>query len=655
MSRKIFSIFSLLIALILVVSVVQPAYTSNDGKMRVWVEFSPGRSAKVQQALSAVGAEFHYTFKELNSFVVTVPEQALAGLRNNPNVVSIEEDAIRYATAEEVPYGIDMVQARDVWDADRDGDVDNGAPTGDGINVCIIDSGIYAAHEEFTNVNIYGGYTNIPNTNYTTDLFGHGTHVAGTITAQLNNTGVIGVSPGNVSLFIVKVFGDDGLWAYSSSLVDAANRCANAGAKIISMSLGGPTKNRTEERAFDSLYAAGILSIAAAGNEGTSAYNYPASYSSVVSVAAIDENKSWADFSQFNNQVEIAAPGVGVLSTVPYLNVASVTVDNETYEGHPVEFAAYKVVTGTMVDGGLCTSTGSWSGDVVLCQRGDISFFDKVMNVQNSGGIATIIYNNEPGDLYATLGDGNSSAIPSIGLTQDQGVALLASLGSSATVENSSTANVSEYEAWDGTSMATPHVSGVAALIWSANPSWTNVQIRNALTGSAMDLGTAGRDVYFGFGLVQAKSALDWLGWAGPNPTETPSDTPTATPTTPTPTDTPTPTPIPTDTPTPSVEVMNLSVSTDKATYSDRQTVYITVTAKDAAGVGISGASVTINISNGTNTLAVGTSTTGANGEVTFTYRVKTRTTGTGTMVVDASASAVGYQSATASTTFIIQ
>ena len=59
--------------------------------------------------------------------------------------------------------------------------------------------------------------------------------------------------------------------------------------------------------------------------------------------------------------------------------------------------------------------------------------------------------------------------------------------------------------------MATPHVSGVAALIWSANPNWTNVEIREALDNTAMDLGDPGRDIHYGFGLVQAYDALQYL------------------------------------------------------------------------------------------------------------------------------------------------
>jgi subtilisin family serine protease len=69
----------------------------------------------------------------------------------------------------------------------------------------------------------------------------------------------------------------------------------------------------------------------------------------------------------------------------------------------------------------------------------------------------------------------------------------------------------SDYAKFDGTSMATPHVSAIAALIWSHAPSCTNAQVRAALNSTALDLGAAGRDTKFGYGLVRAKNAKDAL------------------------------------------------------------------------------------------------------------------------------------------------
>ena len=104
------------------------------------------------------------------------------------------------------------------------------------MRVCVIDSGINAGHEDFRGVDIVGGF---PKDKWFFDNCGHGTHVAGTIAAAQNDLGVVGVSPGKVSLFIVKVFGNDVqtscTWSFSSQLMDAANRCADAGAKVISM------------------------------------------------------------------------------------------------------------------------------------------------------------------------------------------------------------------------------------------------------------------------------------------------------------------------------------------------------------------------------------------------------------------------------------
>jgi subtilisin family serine protease len=91
------------------------------------------------------------------------------------------------------------------------------------------------------------------------------------------------------------------------------------------------------------------------------------------------------------------------------------------------------------------------------------------------------------------------------------GQSLLGQVGTSATVVSSVSFESSSWAAYDGTSMATPHVSAVAALIWSAAPAKSNADVRAALQATALDLGTAGRDTSYGYGLVQAGAALDYL------------------------------------------------------------------------------------------------------------------------------------------------
>jgi subtilisin family serine protease len=209
--------------------------------------------------------------------------------------------------------------------------------------------------------------------------------------------------------------------------------------------------------------------------------------------------------------VDIAAPGVGVESTVGIKEDNSLTVNGATYRGGYIDGAARTAgVSGVLADGGLCDTVGAWSGKVVLCQRGTISFADKVNNVKLGGGIAAAIYNNVSGGFAGTLN--GTSTIPAISLSMEDGNAIKTSggIGLSSTVVSLATEPASGYAFYDGTSMATPHVSAIAALIWSYNTSWTVSRVRNALEKSAEDLGAAGRDNYYGNGLVRAKAALDY-------------------------------------------------------------------------------------------------------------------------------------------------
>lgn len=488
---------------------LSPAHAADT--TRVIVAFKPGAAASVKAAVAAARGNVKQEITGMDAMAVEVPSQALNGLARNPNVQYVEPDELRYAlaldtpstgtpyaTGQKVPYGIGMVQADQFSTQDQSSR-----------KVCIIDSGYDRNHEDLSaGTNVTGEYDAGTGWWYT-DENHHGTHVAGTIAALNNaNKGVVGVnSNGSLKLHIVKVFGAAG-WAYSSTLATAANKCKAAGAHIISMSLGGARSNRTEQRAFDSLYAGGILNIAAAGNDGTSALSYPAGYSSVVSVAAIDQNKAWATFSQFNTKVELAAPGVGVLSTVP-MNSGSnsaLSVGSTVYAPGGMDGSPRGTVSAPLADFGLGSSAaaGTMTGKVCLIQRGTVDFATKVSNCQASGGVGAIVYNNAAGGFGGTLGT-TVTTIPSVTASDTEGAAMKLQLGQTATLA----VTPASYAYYDGTSMATPHVSAVAALVWSRNLNCTAAQLRSSLTKSAQDLGTAGRDTKFGFGLVQAKAADD--------------------------------------------------------------------------------------------------------------------------------------------------
>lgn len=211
--------------------------------------------------------------------------------------------------------GLGLIHAQAGWDAlglSESYPVEGGAP------VAIVDTGIDAGHEDLIGkaeacaTATDGSVTN----GSCADDEGHGTHVAGTVAAIASNAvGIAGVAFDS-PLIVCKALGADG--SGDTSDVAACISWAHAqGAKVISMSLGGPS-TKTLQAAVRSAWAGGGRSgsvvVAAAGNEGTTATDYPAGYPEAVSVAAVDDGGGHAYFSNSNPDVEMAAPGVDVLS-----------------------------------------------------------------------------------------------------------------------------------------------------------------------------------------------------------------------------------------------------------------------------------------------------------------------------------------------------
>lgn len=254
------------------------------------------------------------TLPMLNAVSVDLTKQQVEALQNTDNIDFIEPDYLRTFQGEIQPYGVAQIQADQLSDSN----------TGN-ITICIADTGYELSHEDLpASANVSGEVSNTLTTEvdlgeWYEDTYGHGTHMAGTIAALGNNgVGISGVNPsGNINLHIVKVIHNPNWWpVYSSDLIAAVNACVDAGANIINLSIGGTGASQAEEQAMQAAYDAGAIVVAASGKMGTSDYFYPASYDSVISTAAVDANETAWMFSHQNDQIEVAAAGVNVKSTM---------------------------------------------------------------------------------------------------------------------------------------------------------------------------------------------------------------------------------------------------------------------------------------------------------------------------------------------------
>jgi subtilisin family serine protease len=339
---------------------VASARSSSTGSRRSVVTAAPGQTAKLA-----------------------------AALRANPDVAAVVPDVILSAT--DWPTSGDP---NDTYYASNQADLPRiGMPaawsttTGSSsVVVAILDTGTTMGHEDLLGTTFVAPLDEINGTPNAADDEGHGTHVTGTIAAQADNAkGIAGMAPG-VSIMPIKVLNSDGNGDLDG-ILDGIDYAVAHDADVINMSLGGvmdPATVAAAQPTIDAAYAAGITMVAAAGNNFDGTVEYPCAFVHVICVGATDNLDGHAPFSNVNSYVDISAPGVGVVSTVP-------------------------------------------------------------------GG-------------YAPL---------------------------------------------SGTSMSTPHVAALAALIRSANPGETVDQVEATILSTAIDLGAPCRDDGFGFGRIDAAAAVN--------------------------------------------------------------------------------------------------------------------------------------------------
>jgi len=211
----------------------------------------------------------------------------------------------------EVPKGVDMIQAPKVWEKTK----------GKGVTIAILDTGCDMTHPDLKE-RVIGGRNFTRDDKGIKEVYrdynGHGTHVAGTMAATINQKGVVGVAP-EANLLIVKVLDRNGSGQYEW-IINGIYYAIEQKVDIISMSLGGPEDVPELHEAIQKAVENNILVVCAAGNEGdgqdsTDEFGYPGSYNEVISVGAINLERQISDFTNSNNEVDLVAPGENILST----------------------------------------------------------------------------------------------------------------------------------------------------------------------------------------------------------------------------------------------------------------------------------------------------------------------------------------------------
>jgi subtilisin len=262
---------------------------------------------------------FDINLYEAPILALRLSKDEIKALKDNPDVAAVEADGMAYALpfqpltfegqpsvqSETVPVGVSQIKAPVAWGCSR----------GRGIKVAVLDTGVDWTHPDLR-PNVMGAVSFVPGES-PMDGNGHGTHCSGTIAAAISGAGVVGVAP-EASLYGVKVLANNGSGQFSW-IIAGINWAIQNRMQIISMSLGGSAAPVALESICNAAFNAGLLVVAAAGNDGPDmgTVTLPGRYKSVVAVSAIDANNQIARFSSRGPEVDLAAPGVQVLSTMP--------------------------------------------------------------------------------------------------------------------------------------------------------------------------------------------------------------------------------------------------------------------------------------------------------------------------------------------------
>jgi serine protease len=509
-----------------------PALAQSRQRYTIVTDGAPAVAAR-RIASNADGAHRVRTYSNLNGFAADLTEEEVAELRKTAGVTAVQPVVPRYATSLEsvpanlnayakqvMPWGLTMVRGADVWKVTR----------GENVNVAVIDTGIDATHPDLTAAYV-GGYNVLEPAKPPIDDNRHGTHVSGTIAATNNDFGIVGVAPG-VRLWAVKALDAAGK-GYDEGIAGALDWVISkereiGGRWVVNMSFSAGAEGGNLERvAIVKALERNIVLVAAAGNNSTTNVEYPARYPGVIAVGAVSQNGLRADFSAYGGQMAIVAPGVEMPSTLPngIREEADVTVGTETFRARGLIGSPKAQLSGKIIfaQGGHPQDfPASVKNNIALIARDrDLTFREKARNAKIAGAKAVIVYDDEetPNPMLFTLlprgcpgpdcePEWNDYQFPlTVNVRLSDGLKLKALADKDATVAF----EFARYGAESGTSMAAPHVSGVAALILSLDPALSPLSVLNVMRNTAHDTAEPGWDYETAWGIVDALAAGQWV------------------------------------------------------------------------------------------------------------------------------------------------
>ncbi len=517
---------------------------------------------KSQQGLKAMnsymqlennsGVEFERSLNNVNSMVIKADQaDAAMSLMKHPEVATVEEEVFRplpkpmsgfklstndlerkkkrryrpdndapsagdnvpsFVEGAATPWGIKAVNAPQAWAS---------AKAGAQARVLVLDTGIDPEHPALAKNfekgrNFFESDTGLDTEDFI-DKEGHGTHVAGTVAASYNEqTGFTGVAP-LTKILMGRVCGD--LGCSNIAVAEGINWGIDSKVDVITMSLGGPFSTSAEKNAIANAEKAGVSVIAASGNDGTAKVSFPAAYATVIAVGAVDSSIKKTAFSQWGPQLDIVAPGAAVISSVPQgsgrESIVEIVINGNKSSVKSAAFSGTSLFTtaqiGELVPAGLGKPEDfvglNLEGKFALISRGEIAFVEKVKNALKAKATGVVIYNNTDGLMQGVASDGAEVTVPVIMIEKTVGLGLVDQISKGAKVGAEVLTTASNYASFDGTSMATPHVAGVVALMKSANKKLTPEQVRMILAKTAVAVLPNDQN-QTGAGMIQADKAV---------------------------------------------------------------------------------------------------------------------------------------------------